>query len=323
MIRIHFTYRHVERPWGGANNFIRALRNQLADETDYCFIDRLEDPSDIVFMNQLSAGPGAGGTVLSVRQVRRVAAEGRCIAVRAVNLNRHAFGIGPRNAIFGWLRDRNTIALLSLARVTIFQSAYQKAVFCEAGYRGAEDVVIHNGADPIFWNPAMPRAASEKVLRIVSSTASDRETKRHDLIAAISRVPGVEVLHCGNWPRNVDVANVRLVGMLRRESMARLFAEAHVFLHPAIKDPCPNVVFEAICAGLPVIYHPGPSSSAEVVGANGMALDEAHPSAVIALLRMRLSELQEIVRANRNYYRIERASAAYSKLFRSLASARR
>lgn len=24
-IRNHFTYRHTDKPWGGANNFIRAL----------------------------------------------------------------------------------------------------------------------------------------------------------------------------------------------------------------------------------------------------------------------------------------------------------
>jgi glycosyltransferase involved in cell wall biosynthesis len=100
--------------------------------------------------------------------------------------------------------------------------------------------------------------------------------------------------------------------------LAALLAESHLFLHPAIKDPCPNAAFEAICAGLPVIYHPGPGSSAEVIGANGIALDEADPGTAVATARARLGDLQAVVRSNRAYYRVERAAAAYSAVFKRL-----
>jgi hypothetical protein len=177
MIRIHFTYKHVDRPWGGANNFIRALRRQLAAEGDFVFVDRLDEPCDVVFMNQLSSGPAANGAAPKVREIRRLAEEGRRIAVRAVNLNRHAFRLGPRNMLLGWLRDRRAMALLGIADMAIFQSAYQRTVFAEAGYRGLQDVIIHNGADPIFWNesrrvPPRIRSCGSSPRRLRTATPS-------------------------------------------------------------------------------------------------------------------------------------------------------
>ena len=318
MIRIHFTYRHVEKPWGGANNFIRALRNELLRSGKFALTDSLDETCDIVFMNQLGMGPGNGRGRHRLRDVRRAAGrDGRQVIVRAVNLNRHAFPMGPRNIMFGSLEDRATIALLNMADKVVFQSAYQAGVFAAAGYQGTNSQVVHNGADPSFWNERAPTPLGAGALRIVSATASDRATKRHDLIARASMVPGMEVLHCGAWPKAVNPGNVRLLGTLTRFEMAELYAGAHLFMHPAVKDPCPNAVFEAVCAGLPVLYNPGPGSSREIVSDCGMALDEDALEDSLQEARQRLVDMQQTVRARRGYYHIDRAVAAYSAVFSS------
>lgn len=317
--RCHVTYRTVDRPWGGANNFIRALKRHLVETGPYVFTDTLEEPCDLLFMNQLGCGPGADGRKLSLRQVRRaMARDGRKLAVRAVNLNRHAFRMGPRNLVRGTLEDWGTLKLLALADRAIFQSAYQRDVFRAAGYRGRSHTIIHNGADPAFWAETPPTPPGAGPLRLISATASPRRTKRHALIAAVSRLPGVEVLHCGAWPDGVETGAVKLQGSLDRFAMARLYREAHLFLHPAIKDPGPNAVFEAICAGLPVLYSAGPGASAEIVGANGLTLDDDDPAATVDAARRDWVDLAERVWAARGYYRIDRATAAYVQVFRAL-----
>jgi glycosyltransferase involved in cell wall biosynthesis len=317
MITIHFTYRHIDTPWGGANNFIRALCQELQRKGNFTFIESFDEPCDVVFMNQLSTGPAGNGKVLSINQVKKFRDQGRKLVVRAVNLNWHAFRLGPRNFIQGWWRDRQTIALLNLADVAIFQSEYQRQFFIDAGYIGNKSVVIHNGASSEFWIQRPVIAPQNGPLRLISSTASARKTKCHDLIARISECDGVEILHMGAWPEGLPTRKVRLLGMLQRDRMIEAMASSHFFLHTAIKDPCPNAIFEAICAGLPVIYNPGPGSSAEIVNLCGFPLDENDLQNTINQARQVIDELHSIVLANRSRFTIDTASARYRQVLES------
>jgi len=324
MIRIHFTYKHVDKPWGGANNFIRALNQNLQESGDFELLRSIEEPCDILFMNQLGTGPDGNRARISLRQVKRLlepdpfSGNRRKLVVRAVNLNWHAFRIGLRNFTRGWWIDRQTVKLLNMADVAIFQSVYQRNFFVRAGYRGANDEVIHNGASAAYWRDPVPNLEFGDKLRLISSSASPRATKRHDLIARISLLEGVEVLHLGAWPKKLAPGRVKLLGMRPQEDMIRHFAECHYFLHPAIKDPCPNSIFEAICAGLPVIYNPDVGSSSEIVGSCGIALDEKNLIATLDLAKKRYKELRKTVVDHRRNYTILYAANLYRKIFERL-----
>ncbi len=326
MTRIYFTYRHIDAPWGGANNFIRALHQHLREVGSFELVPSLDEPCDILFMNQLGTGPGGHGAMVSLRKIKRLLeldaskGERRKLVVRAVNLNWHAFPIGLRNLTRGWWIDRQTIKLLNMADVAIFQSAYQRTFFERAGYQGGNSVVIHNGAAPTYWRDSVQSPALGDKLRLISSTAAPRATKRHDLIAKFSLLDGVEVLHLGAWPQGLDSGRVRLLGMLPRDEMVKVFADCHYFLHPAIKDPCPNSIFEAICAGMPVIYNPATGSSSEIVGACGIALDEEDLAGTIAAAREQLMRLRNTVIEKRVNYTIGRAADEYRAVFEKLCS---
>ncbi|MFN4310060.1 MAG: hypothetical protein ACK4FK_05645 [Ferrovibrio sp.] len=313
--RIHFTYRHIDAPWGGANNFIRALRTEMQQSGEFVFADSPESPCDIIFMNQLGTGPGGAGKRHTLADVRRWKDMGKRIVVRAVNLNAHAFRLGFRNLTIGRWQDRQTIALLNLADWVIFQSEYQLRVFRKAGYLGNRNQVIHNGAPPIFWIERPQAPPSDGTLRLVSSTASPRPTKRHDLIAKLSLCNDVEVSHMGAWPKNIPTAKVRLLGTLKHSEMINELSRSHYFLHAAIKDPCPNSVFEAVCAGLPVIFNNGPGSSAEIVGPCGLALDESDIFFAVSEARRRVTELRATVLVKRNSFTIQHAAAKYLRAF--------
>lgn len=336
-IRLHFAYHHVEKPWGGANNFIRSLRHTLTKNGGFIFVNEMEAPCDVLFMNQLGKGPAGGKESYDLDHIRRLQhgsislrerlrgrghRSPRKLVVRAVNLNQHAFRYGLRNRLFGARIDRRLLALLQAADLTVFQSAYQRDFFVTAGYRGDNSTVIHNGADGVYWRkePTIPPLTES--LKLISVTASPRASKRHDLIARISLLPGVEVLHFGNWPENLDTGRVQLMKMADSRQIVRAMEECHYYLHPAIKDPCPNAIFEAICAGLPVIYHAGPGSSAEIVGENGFALNENNLTILVDMARGRYQELRALVLANRSYYTIGRAANEYSEAFRTCVSGR-
>jgi glycosyltransferase involved in cell wall biosynthesis len=100
--------------------------------------------------------------------------------------------------------------------------------------------------------------------------------------------------------------------------MVRVFADCHYFLHPAIKDPCPNSIFEAICSGMPVIYNPAPGSSTEIVGACGIPLDEDDLDGTIAVAREQLIKLKNAVIEKRVNYTIDKAANEYRTVFKNV-----
>jgi glycosyltransferase involved in cell wall biosynthesis len=331
-IRIHIGYRTTDAPWGGANNFMRALRRELADSGRYSLTESMDLDCDILFMSQLSTGPGSRVAFDRIRRLREGRAtlsqllrghrpaKARRLVVRAVNLNRHAFRMGPRNLVFGTRLDREAVKLVNFADFVIFQSAYQRSFFLEQGYVGEQNAVIHNGADAAFWADRVSNRSGRTVLRIVSATASARPSKRHDLIARLSELADVEVWHFGNWPQGVDPRRVQRHGMMPREQMAEAYAQCDLFFHPAVRDPCPNAIFEAVCSGLPVLFNGGTGSSGEIVQGNGLPIDEANLAETVARARALLPELKDAVMRNRDYYTVRRAARQYCEVFDTVAA---
>lgn len=324
-IRIFFAYRHIDAPWGGANNFVRGLWRTLSRAGDFSFSHDPNAPFDILFMNQLGKGPGGGGGHWSLAEIDALRRKnpGARLVVRAINLRAHSHaGQGLRAWWSNRRRDREALALLRRADFVIFQSAYQKGFFEKAGWRGGAHAIIHNGADDAFSGPVRhPSLEEAEPLRLLCSVMGPRKTKRHDLISAISRLSGVEVAYAGAWPAGVDSANVRMLGTLDHEGILSHLSQTHYFLHPALCDPCPNAVIEALCAGVPVIYNPGPGSGTELAGDCGLALDEADLAGTLRRARVEYAAISARAAEGRGKRGMDRAAAAYADVFRKEAKA--
>lgn len=320
--RILFAYTHTDAPWGGANNFIRGLFRALSAEQDFELSHDPSQPFDILFMNQLGKGPGNGGVPWRLEEIdalRRRNPAARLV-VRAINLRAHSH---PQAGWRGWWdnrrRDRDSLALLRRADHVIFQSAYQESVFEAAGARPRARTIIHNGADPLFAAvPGPARLTDGAPLHFLCSVMGPRKTKRHDLVAALSRLEGTRVDYAGAWPADIDPAAVRMLGTLTHESLAQRLSDTHYFLHPALRDPCPNAMIEALNAGVPVIYNPGPGSGAELAGDCGLALDERDLSRTVHAARARHAALCTRAGASRSAHGMARAAAAYAQILRSV-----
>ena len=323
-IRICFTYKPVDAPWGGANNFIRALSGVVQQTPDFVMVDTIDEPADILFMNQLGKGPAGDGakyTLADVKAWRKRNPTGK-VVVRAVNLRAHSH---PREKwgrkLRSFLSDLGTLRLLKLADFVIFQSGYQRGFFVQHGYRGSADRVIHNGSATLFDSRPEPVGDDIGDLILLSSAMAGRKTKRHDLVARLSALPGVQVRHAGNWPEKLPPQNVVQLGVLDHAALKEQMAQADYFLHPAQYDPCPNALIEALHFGLPAIYHPGPGSSAEIVRENGIALHEEDLAATLKAARNRREALHAGLAPVRGEYGVATAAAAYMDVFRQVVGA--
>jgi glycosyltransferase involved in cell wall biosynthesis len=315
-IRLCFSYRHTDAPLDGSNNFTRALREHVSRVPGFTIIDDLHGDYDVLFMNQLSRSPGSP---YSLSEIRAALSDGRKkkLVVRAINLNCNYQSRDPIGYLRHFMRDRSTLDLLHMADFVIFQSAFQKGFFDRFGYKGKNNTVIHNGAASVFLNVpgGAKRLGPRDDLILVSSAMATKGAKRQDIIAALSLVPGVNVIHSGVWPVDLNQGKVEFAGVLSHDEMARLYERGHYFLHPAIRDVCPNSLMEGLCAGLPAIYNPGLGSGSELGGKFGIPLDENDLLGTVVRARKQYERLATALAADRHYYSIERAAPSYMSVF--------
>src|SRR5690606_4646519 len=130
-------YKTVDRPHGGANNFLRALRGCLEQDPLIEVIDDVRAPCDIIFMNQLSSGPGNSSAVIDSKVVltRLTEPDRPKLVVRAVNLRRESHALTIRGFLPNWRLDRAVVKLLNVADRIVYQSDYQRGVFSRGGVR--------------------------------------------------------------------------------------------------------------------------------------------------------------------------------------------
>lgn len=314
-MKVTFTYKHIDQPWGGANNFLRALYRELTIRGRFEITHSMDQDVDLVFMNQLGLGPGGGK--FQFRQLESFLkpekSRKKKIVVRAVNLNLHAHKLGLTNVTKGLWEDLQTIRLLNIADEVIFQSEYQKRVFELFGYRGKKYSVIHNGAAQDFLSP-VPLNSDLSHLRLIS-TGSDRYSKNHHLLAELSRISGVEVIYYGGWPKNLNAERVQFRGKGTHAEISEAMKKCHYFVFAAVKEMCPNSVVEALASGLPVIYNPAKGSNGELVGPFGVALNPEDLQQTVEKARGVYFELYRKLEKEREEYQISKVADSYIKVF--------
>jgi glycosyltransferase involved in cell wall biosynthesis len=318
-IRIFFNYKHISKPWGGANNFIRALYQALDDSGEFEFADDIEDDYDILFMNQLGMGPAKNSQWSNLKEIKDVLIKNKKtkIIVRAVNFKLHSDGIKLRSLIQFFRKDIEVIRLLNVSEFNIFQSLYQKKVFRKFGYRGHSDTIIHNGANEIFYYSMDLEKDIKGMINIVS-VGSERKSKNHRLISELSKLDGVNVSYIGRWPKIINNEKVKLLGVLSHDKMAEIYKQSHCFFFPAKNEICPNAVIEAIYAGLPVLYLKGSGSTGEVVRQNGLPINVCDLEATLEVFKTRYKQLTSDIEKSREYYSIKRAAQEYIDAFKKI-----
>ncbi len=320
-MKIYLTYKTTDKPWGGANNFLRSLVEELSSKPDIEFTDDASD-ADIIFMNQISKGPGGDKGHYKLADIKRMKAinpKARLI-IRAVNLKAHGYPTGPIKYYLGegWRSDRNVLSIMRHADLVIFQSAYQKSFFEKNGFRPKSFTIIHNGAASIFGqNKSRPGLEDIAELNVLSSSVGKGKAKRHDLIAALSLENGVQVFHAGTWPDDISPAKINLCGVLDHSGLKDLMSRCHYFYHPAIRDACPNSLIEGLHAGMPALYNAGEGSSKELAEKLGVALNESNLSATVSKARNAYYSLTTALAENKDQFGIGRAAEDYYKTFQS------
>ena len=274
----------VVGPWGGGNQFLRAL------------VGELERRGLVVEVNRVSRGTKAclvNSFNFDRARLRRFVRDD----VRLV----HRVD-GPIGRYRGY--DDGTDARIAeinrnLADATIVQSRYSLDAHRELGIDLVAPTLVRNAVDPAIFHPPEPAREPifERRVRVIATSWSDNENKGFDVLswldANLDR-DRFELTFVGRTPTRFE--NVRALGALPLDQLAAELRRSDIYLAASRNDPCSNALLEALACGLPAVFRAS-GGHPELVGDGGVAFyDPAELPAALDTLVAELDERRSAIR---------------------------
>ncbi|MDH3974326.1 MAG: glycosyltransferase family 4 protein [Deltaproteobacteria bacterium] len=278
--RILIDYQTIDKPWGGSNSFIAALKEYLSSlENVELTSDKCSD-QDLLLLNTAYTAPGK---YISLRKIERYRKYGYS------SLFKYILNGFKKNEIKIVLRldglrqnyadtpetkgDIIQLALIKLADAIIFQSNESVNQFNNIVENlNSLYYVVHNGVNQNIFNMEGKTYWNKKdKLKIFATSWSKNLNKGFEEISKFSQYDEVIVNFVGNWPEEVNPGKVHRKPPMPQHLLAEEYRKNDVFLFPSRGEACPNVVYEALSCGLPVMYHPS-GGTPEIASRYGIEL---------------------------------------------------
>lgn len=257
---IAFAHAFQRPPYGGANQFLLALRSELRRRGFVVEANVITKRTRACLLNSFA---------FDDERLRRMLRDD-CRIVHRVD--------GPVALYRGFDdgADDRVVALNSLADATVFQSTYSVEAHARLGIELRNPVVIPNAADPsIFHPPAQRDRLSGRRIRIVATSWSSNPNKGWATLRQLEQEldwKRYELTFVGQLPE--PLLRARVVTALPSRELAELLRAQDIYIAPSLNDPCSNALVEALSCGLPAIYARSGGHS-ELVGDGGLAYVDA------------------------------------------------
>lgn len=326
-MKIYVYYEETDKPWGGSNSFMKAFKSYLKEKKseEIEIVTDIDGDYDLFFMN---TGLKAPGVQIEIDKIRKIKKYGY------VKLTKRLFRKNPEKKIIHRLdglraiyinqwdkMDELQLQASRLADYLIFQSKDCLESFKRFGYDGDNYSIVYNGVDQRIFNPHGKKFwDGSGNLKVFSCNWSGNPRKGYFVIALFSEIKGVESYFVGNWPEEIDKKQVICSPPMKQEELAAYYKKCDVFLHAAMDDPCPNVVLEALCCGLPIIYHDS-GGTLEIAGNYGIPLPENITtetiSNLVGTMKKKYPRFVGNIKKDMKMFSIERAAREYVSIFYS------
>lgn len=259
---VHILFPFHEGPWGGGNQFLKALRSRLKDGGYYA---EDQNEADVIIVNShhmLGQAIELRRARPDLRIIHRV--DGPVSMVRGadphidsaiIEFNR----IMADGTVFqtSWSRSRNI--MLGMAPPSIFST-------------------IPNAPDSEIFFPPNPKPTLPDggKIRVIASSWSDNPRKGVAAYQWLDRhldVSKIDFTFVGRLKANLERLKVK--GPFDSRELADELRRHHIYLSASIQEPCSNALLEAMHCGLPVIGF-ADGGTPELIGKGGLTFSEPH-----------------------------------------------
>lgn len=230
-------------PYGGGNQFLLALKNELQRQ-GFRVGGRVGRDTEALLMNSFNFAPekvkGAKRNYPNLRIVHRLA--------------------GPIGIYRGTdtMIDRKTQNLnAELADATIFQSHYSADAYQKLGLEFTHPVVIHNAVDPEIFHPHGRIAPPDGIrkIRLIATSWSDNPKKGGPLLLWLD-----EHLDRNRYTltfvgrTKAQFKHSKVIDAMPSRELADILRDHDIYIAPSQDDPCSNALLEALACGLPAAF---------------------------------------------------------------------
>ena len=262
MPKLHILYEFKDGPWGGGNQFLKALRAALIKADAYS-----EDPfsADAILFNSHHFNDHHSGltTLCDVR-----ARNPKVAFIHRVD--------GPIKLVRGGYLPTDKLIFKAnefLADGTVFQTDWSYRNSLKLGMKPKGPVTqIINAADPEIFNARNKKLRGSK-LRLIATSWAANKRKGFDVYAYLDKAldfDRYDMTFVGNSP--VVFANIKCTAPVSSRELAEILSRHDVFVTASVNDPCSNSLIEGLSSGLPALVR-NSGGHPEILGANGLAFE--------------------------------------------------
>ncbi|RJR44259.1 MAG: glycosyltransferase family 1 protein [Deltaproteobacteria bacterium] len=262
-MKITILYKFRNTAWGGANQFLHALRNWFVSKGCY-----EEDPfkADVgIFISYPFNNEDLFGTVHKLKK------------------NTNTLIVNRMNGPIFLYRDQdvavdkmNFIFNRHVADGTIFQSKWSMEQCHKLGMiPNGYETIIGNAPDPGFFY--RPDPSKNKVVgktKIVAASWSDNYKKGFDTYQYLDDnldFARFEMTFIGRSP--IIFKNINQLPILQSDKLAETFRDHDMFVFASKVETCSNILMEALHCGLPAVARNN-SSQPELLGTGGLLFND-------------------------------------------------
>ncbi len=255
---VYISYQVVDGPWGGGNQFLKALSRHL--QLSGQFTNKPGKATHILFNSHHHLEE-----IVKLKQsypdkiyVHRIDGPIHLIRGDDMQVDKEIFEANRR-----------------LAGVSVFQSEWSLSQSLKLGFDPVKPIVIPNAVDAIIFN-SMDRkefSANRKV-KLISTSWSDNPGKGGPIYKWLDENLNwnkLEYTFVGRCSEQLD--NIQAIEPVPSEELADLLRKHDIYITASDNDPCSNALIEALSTGLPAIYfnrggHP------EIAGDGGLKFEQ-------------------------------------------------
>jgi len=237
-LKIHILYKFVEGPWGGGNQFLKALRDYFRKAGVYS--EGLEG-ADVILFNSHH------GLEEAFRIKKKYPSK---ILIHRLD-GPIFYGRGKDKIIDEIIFQFNNL----FADGTIFQSNWSREKNYEMGMRKSPyETVIINAPDPTIFNSEGKKPFDERKIRLIAVSWSPNIRKGFDLYKLLDEhldFNKFEMTFVGNSP--INFKNVKWIKPVPTKELAKILKEHDIYITASRYEACPNTLIEALHCGLPAV----------------------------------------------------------------------
>jgi glycosyltransferase involved in cell wall biosynthesis len=261
-MKVHIAYPFREEAFGGANQFLKGLRDHLAARRSYS--DQI-GAADVVLVN---ANPDS----FTMKRLWAAVAGRSPQGSLVLRLDGVVSSYRPAD----WGFDRFVVGILAPnCQGLVFQSEWGKEQLHRFGLAPhAHEAVITNAPDPTIFFPATEEDRQGGKIRLIASSWSPNPRKGFGSLKYLDAHldwSRYAMYFVGNTPEVFE--NIRCHPAMDSKRLASLLRKQDIFFFAAEGDTCSNSLIEAMHCGLvPVALNSG--GSAELIGDRGVLFDD-------------------------------------------------